>query len=447
MADNPYMPTTNSDGPNFSMTLGDNDSTLAFTQKFAEQTYPEGKMLVKDTTFSQQGWEDRTLVSHNVESIMSGNALSRNPAMPMTAYNRLTNSSLDGMLAYGADYAQTGVTPDEAKSGVPEFSYPDNTSDSMAPKGTKRFLTGTQAFEKAISGSVLGTGFAPGNFQAKATSYLAGMAPTVSNAPGSDTAVDGQYYDVSDDALSMGPNKNNMPAALVSSLTTEEVAIYEKKISILLGSGNFKGNPGKFYINALPGDEAKLKTITESGYKVDVSGALAGYSSRTLPVDGFLDLPDDDKSVFYPSLTLLSFLQEMTEGDSGSYINGGFGFERGKNLIDPSAIQTVGKESISDHALGRGFDIMEFGESKTTKESLDAAYQKSPDTYKAIFEKFVTKLGTMPKYLQPDSVVISGNVLKLYPNGGDNEDRGALLSYIQTMAWRKRCWKPCQLWR
>ena len=448
MADNPYMPTTNSDGPNFSMTLGDNDSTLAFTQKFAEQTYPEGKMLVKDTTFSQQGWEDRTLVSHNVESIMSGNALSRNPAMPMVAYNRLTNSSLDGMLAYGADYAQTEIPKDkDGKPTSPEFTYPDNTMNPMAPDGAKRFLSGTQAFEKAISGSVLGTGFAPGNFQAKATAYLAGMAPTVSNAPGTDTAVDGEYYDVSDDALSMGPNKNNLPAALVSSLTSEEVAIYEKKISILLGSGNFKGDPGKFYINALPGDEAKLKTITESGYKVDVSGALSGYSSRTLPVDGFLNLPDDDKSVFYPSLTLLSFLQEMTEGDSGSYIGGGFGLQRGKNVIDPSAIQTVGKESISDHALGRGFDIMEFGESKTTKESLDSAYQKSPDKYKAIFEKFVTKLGTLPKYLQPDSVVISGNVLKLYPNGGDNEDRGALLSYIQSMAWRKRCWKSRQLRR
>ena len=439
MAENNYAPTTNSDGPNFSMTLGDNDSTLAFTQKFAEQVYPEGKMLVKDTTFSQQGWEDRTLVSHNVESIMSGNALSRNPAMPMTAYNRLTNSSLDGILAYGADYAQTGVTPDQAKAGVPEFSYPDNDRDVLSTQ--KRFLTGTQAFEKAISNSVLGTGFAPGNFQIKAAAYLSGMAPNA-NAQPSAGAVDGEYYDVSDDALSMGPNKNNLPAALVSSLTSEEVAIYEKKLSILNSSGNFKGDAGKFYINALPKDEAVLKTIKENGYNVDLAGNIVAGSTRTLPVDGFLNLPDDNKSVFYPSLTLLSFLQEMTEGDNGAYIGGGFGFDRGIDLIKDDARQSVGKTSITDHAMGRGFDIMEFGESKTTKQPLLAAYQKGPDKYMQIFENFVTKLGTMPKYLQPDSIVISGNVLSLYPDGKEGGDRGVLLSYIQSMAWRKRCWKP-----
>jgi len=442
MAENPYMPTTNSDGPNFSMTLGDNDSTLAFTQKFAEQTYPEGKMLIKDTTFSQQGWEDRTLVSHNVESIMSGNALSRNPAMPMTAYNRLTNSSLDGLLTYGSDYAQADITKNEdGTPETPEFTYPDNTVDALAPKGTKRFLSGTQAFEKAISGSVLGTGYAPGNFQVKATAYLSNMSSSA-NLPGSETAVDGQYYDVSDDALSMGPNKNNSPAALVSDLTDEEVAIYEKKISILKNTGNFDASDlGKFYINALPEDEAKLKLITENGYKVDASGKLAGGAKRTLPVDGFLNLPDDNKSVFYPSLSLMSFLQEMTEGDGGAFIAGGFATHRGANLINDNAIQTVGKDSITDHALGRGFDIMQYGESKSTKQSLDAAYQKSPDNYMAIFQNFVEKMGSMPKYLQPDSVVISGNVLQAYPNGKSGEDRGPLLTYIQSTSWRKRCWK------
>jgi hypothetical protein len=59
----------------------------------------------------------------------------------------------------------------------------------------------------------------------------------------------------------------------------------------------------------------------------------------------------------------------------------------------------------------------------------------------ALFEKFVQKLGTLPKYLQPDSVVISGNVLKIYPNGEQDQDRGPLLSFIQSTAWRKRRWR------
>ena len=87
-------PGTNSSGPNFSMTLADNDSTFSFINKVASQVYPEGKVLVKGTTASQRGFEEKTLVSHNVESIMAGNALSRNPAMASVAYDRLTTSSL-----------------------------------------------------------------------------------------------------------------------------------------------------------------------------------------------------------------------------------------------------------------------------------------------------------------------------------------------------------------
>lgn len=41
---------TNSNGPNFSMTLSDNDSTQSFINKFATQVYPDGRNLVKSTT-------------------------------------------------------------------------------------------------------------------------------------------------------------------------------------------------------------------------------------------------------------------------------------------------------------------------------------------------------------------------------------------------------------
>lgn len=62
---------SNSDGPNFSMNLSDNDTTLSFVQKFASQAYPEGKVIIKNTSASLKGYEDRGLVSHTVESIMS----------------------------------------------------------------------------------------------------------------------------------------------------------------------------------------------------------------------------------------------------------------------------------------------------------------------------------------------------------------------------------------
>ena len=45
---------TNSNGPNFSMTLSDNDSTQSFINKFATQVYPDGRNLVRSTSAMQK---------------------------------------------------------------------------------------------------------------------------------------------------------------------------------------------------------------------------------------------------------------------------------------------------------------------------------------------------------------------------------------------------------
>jgi len=53
MSDSYNTPSTNSDGPNFSFELSDNDNTASFVKKFSSKVYPENKMLVKNTTYSQ----------------------------------------------------------------------------------------------------------------------------------------------------------------------------------------------------------------------------------------------------------------------------------------------------------------------------------------------------------------------------------------------------------
>ena len=59
MAEDYDVPPTNDDGPGLSLTLEDNDSTTSFIQKYYSKTYPENKMLVKNTTHSVQGYETR----------------------------------------------------------------------------------------------------------------------------------------------------------------------------------------------------------------------------------------------------------------------------------------------------------------------------------------------------------------------------------------------------
>jgi len=160
MSDTYNTPITNSDGPNFSFELADNDSTASFVQKFSSKVYPENKMLVKNTTYSKGGYVDRPMTSHGIESIMSGAALSRHPASALTAYNRLTSSSLEGQIAFASDWA--GKNSDDG------FSYPNSENDPINP-GNNRFKTGSMAFQTAINASMLGTSFAPRRFSKKST--------------------------------------------------------------------------------------------------------------------------------------------------------------------------------------------------------------------------------------------------------------------------------------
>jgi hypothetical protein len=401
-----YNPNTNPNGPNFSMTLADNDSTQSFINKFASKAYPDGKVLVKNTTGMQKGYEDRTLVSHNVEGIMAGNALSRNPAMATVAYDRLTTSTLEGQLAFASDFAGADVGEDDQRPG---FSFPNPQSGN---KSDNRFLEGTAAYEAAISSSVLGTSFAPGFFQQKAKSYGAQITPTTSGSSSTGNEPDGTYYTGSPDALSLGPAKNSYPASLVSDLTESEKRIYTDAIQLLNTNINLNEDVSStgFSITASESDKALLLKRKEVGGVINDRGTEDSFAYRNLP-EAFLDLPDP--SSFYPSLALMKMLIEISD-PNGLSISGGFGLNRGKNLNTGSgnalmSEEEEGKGIFSDHAFGRSFDIFQVGDKAVANSA-----KSIEKNYKECFEKLMTKIATLPKYLQPDSVVISRTMYAQY---------------------------------
>lgn len=395
-------PNTNSSGPNFSMTLADNDSTFSFINKVASQVYPEGKVLIKGTTASQRGFEEKTLVSHNVESIMAGNALSRNPAMASVAYDRLTTSSLESHLAFGSDFSLA-----EEKDGRKAFEFP-NPDFSGDPNEKDKSLTGPAAFKAAISQSVLGTGYAPGFFQQKAYGYSNSIIAVGGTDDG--TSVDGGNYQINPDALSIGPAKNNYPAALISDLSDQEKEIYINAITKVNNNVNFDSSGqlslSGFSINAFQKDAVALKTnYQEAAGNINDQGKEAGPGTsyyRTLP-DKFVELNDPSK--FYPSITLLKMLIEITD-PNGLDLTVNFGFERGRDLISSDAQMTEnqdGKKTISDHAFGRGLDIFAVGQKNESGSKLTV----NPTNYKKCFELLMNKIALLPKYFQPDEVVIS----------------------------------------
>jgi hypothetical protein len=145
----------------------------------------------------------------------------------MTAYNRLTTSTLDGQLAFASDYAATSSTKIEDNK---QFSFP-NAQYEGVDGGNKRFLTGQAAYEAAISSSVLGTGYAPGFFQQKAEAYKSMMTSDTTSADGSN--VDGEFYLPAADAPSAGAALNDRPAAYLNDLSQAEQKIYTDLIDVI----------------------------------------------------------------------------------------------------------------------------------------------------------------------------------------------------------------------
>jgi hypothetical protein len=346
---------------------------------------------------------------------MAGNALSRNPAMPTVAYDRLTSSALEGQIAFASEFAGADIKDDR-----PQFTFA-NPEIGEGSKDEERFLTGSAAYKAAISSSVLGTGFAPGFFQQKASSYGASISINQENPDG----LDGQYYTLDPDALSLGPAKNSMPAALISDLSEEEKKVYTDSISLINQNINLGDNTVSltgFLIHAYAKDKAALSTFREAGGLINDQGVtMKDFAYRNLP-ESFIDLPDP--SGFYPSLSLMKMLIELT-GQDGLTIGGLFGFSRGSNLAGGEATmsEAKGKQIISDHSFGRAFDIFTVGEKNVSgsSRSVNAA------NYTQVFSTLMKKIAGLPPYLQPDSVVISRGMFSQYlsPGSPDSERRGA----------------------
>lgn len=404
-------------GPNFSMDISDTDTTLSFVQKFHSQAYPDNEVLVKNTSASEKGYEDRGLVSHTVESIMSGNALYRDPSIPLVAYNRLTSSSLDSQLAFAADYsASTSADknlPDSQKFSFPNANYTGNKDD-------QRFVTGQGAFESAVASSVLGTAYAPGYFQQKAESYKHLMKNNTELYGEQDGTVDGEPYVIDPDATSLGAAVNGFPAAFVGDLNQEQKMVYEDLIFKLNSNGNIEisGKAQIFYINANAKDKTTLSEYNDYGYS-------EGTTRKLKTVEKFLDLPDDNTSAFYPSLSLMLSLLELTSSN-GIYLSGGFGTHRGSNLVE-AFMTNMDKStlSVTDHAFGRGFDIFTIGSTKDTKKNLESLVSK-PIEWKEQFEILLSKLSSLPVYLQPDSIVFGKECFMQYINPEDDPNRSKI---------------------
>jgi len=254
-----------------------------------------------------------------------------------------------------------------------------------------------------------------GDFQDRAQSYAAYLAST-SSSSNDPSAPDGAEYSISPDSLSAGPNKGDYPAAYIGNLTDEEKDLYIEKIKFLNSNQNIAFDyTGELSVDGFQISDGGASNLKENSYRVTKEGELiSDFGSRNVPQE-FIDLKDP--SSFYPSLALLCMLVELTQGADGLKIKGGFGLHRGRDLSDTIAGSTGEGNGVSDHAFGRAFDVSSIQDGQTTYSFSDGIGKM--DEYFNGLHLLLVKIATLPRFLQPDSIVFAGSMTSKYTENDD----------------------------
>ena len=96
----------------FELDASDLNSTKSIVEKIASHYYPNGEVVVKNTTMSQLPMQDRQLRSADPARILQGDGLYRNPAFAIAAYAQTTQSALHGVLSSLTDVNDDIKVPD-----------------------------------------------------------------------------------------------------------------------------------------------------------------------------------------------------------------------------------------------------------------------------------------------------------------------------------------------
>lgn len=177
-------------------------------------------------------------------------------------------------------------------------------------------------------------------------------------------------------------------------LSEEEIEVYLKKSKEINSKANFSGTIGTFQIDFSNNPEGQsLKSL---GFEIKQSGTFVSgsYESVSVP-DEYLG---SGLKTSFVSAAMLEMLLQMT---NRMYINGGTGTGRGI-VASNFAKLSAENNSVSDHAFGRGFDIMAVG--TTPSESINLV--SSIDEYRKGLNIFLTNLQVLSKDLHPDLIII-----------------------------------------
>jgi len=376
-----------------------NDSQSSVT-KISETFYPDGKPTYTNTTQSREDLTGKTLTSADPLKALQGEGIYRNPAFAINGYMQNVQSSMHGIISMAGDI----------DDGVQMIDPNDPNGNTL--------ISGAAARQEIAKQSLMTTGYAPGGFSSALDAVInsksatdSGSAAggtdssssTVSGSQGEALAHSLKGYVPSTDAEVY--NGGSRAIALVEQLSEQEKEQYNIKLKELHGKAKFDANLYDFNLDY---NTNKAKQDLKSfNFEISQGG---GYSE-----DGkYLGSVAIDKTLLGTGMKLCkvsaALIALMLELTNKLHIRGGQGTDRG--IIGNNFTElTAENNSVTDHAFGRGFDIMGLGNSKAEEITLGlGSFVAKKVDYLRALDMLLNVLQAIPYDLHPDLIMISDEV-------------------------------------
>lgn len=328
-----------------------------------------------------------------------GDALIRNPASLIDISKKYVNSTAHSILATGAQAGEAMVINNPDFQGLP---------------GETTTISGSQAYLKIVAGSIAGTSYSG----LGSTNPLIDLLTAIQQGRYGDESAAGIVQSLGGPILKHGnmsyifdptaPTLGSRAIALDAELSEEEKSYYIQRGALLYETID----KDKVLINGFqvdfPDEWKNEKLISTQTY-------YPGVEKENRYVSSSLISAPQQKAYICASMIelLLALVDKMG-------INGTFGSDVA--LIQSTTENTAGanyttvnpsnrnNSTISDHAMGRAFDIQSIGSTQENMQPISTDAIK----YEIQLDTLLEALNTMPMPLLPDLIVIHPEVARKY---------------------------------
>lgn len=392
-----------------------NSDFLSIANSVHGTFYPEGQVLIRNTSYYSKDYgnqlsREKTLSSFSLTRAMSGDALYRSPRYTYSFMNNSLHSSLNGVITGGADAAAT----------TGNVYTVDNPED---PTGKSK-LKGGAGIARHLVDSIIGKN-GGADLVVQAANNMANNASIAKSYPDiipesstGHTTTDSSYSGNSDN-----PGSGSRVIVLDSQISSEEKTWLLERSQKLLSYNTIY-------------DYAVLT----GGFMFDISNNINSVETTSSHYPGISNagntisksIIDQSKQKAWVCPAMIELLIYL---NSKIVIKGGFGTGRGgdPNIQGSNRKPLKDGDYLSDHALGRGFDIDIIGP-LNAPDSKDRVVIRTEGSKKDRYIKALTQLfealSSAPLHLIPDLFGVSIDLNEEYGIGKGYEAESAKIKTL-----------------